>query len=172
MSENLENQTTETTVESNSQPVQKEENSKDAVNKAEKTNEDNFKNILSLINQIASKRDEMKQDLIARRDYLNKIVPQYDSEDYFKNDSFKELYSEIFNHAGARLDMERFIPLLDKYVEARIEANTRKNSAKKENENLTDGMAFSSGESKKSEKKLRMQDIPAEELEKYIAKYL
>ena len=44
--------------------------------------------------------------------------------------------------------------------------------AQKENEKLTDSMDFHSGNSKKPEKTLRMQDIPPEELEKYIAKYI
>ena len=39
-------------------------------------------------------------------------------------------------------------------------------------EKITDSMDLQSGNSKKPDKNLRMQDIPPEELEKYIAKYI
>ena len=45
-------------------------------------------------------------------------------------------------------------------------------NAQDENKSATDSLSFSKGETKKSDKKLRFQDIPPEELDKYIAKYV
>lgn len=186
MSENLENQNVqliENTEPVQNEPVKSAQNSEAVQSEpvtenvqAETTiEEENHNNgeaemFIEMIKNIAQKRDEIQNELIQRRDYLNKIVPQY--ETYFQNESFKNLYSELFNHIGAKLDMETFIPLLDKYVEARIEDNTRQSLAKKENDRATDGISFEKGENKKTEKTLKMQDIPVDQLEKYIAKYV
>ena len=43
---------------------------------------------------------------------------------------------------------------------------------KKENEKLTDSFGFEAGENTKNERSLKFQDIPVNELEKYIAKYI
>lgn len=124
------------------------------------------------LKEFAGKKAEIEKEAELKREYLSSNLAKYDSEDYFGNDSFKELYAEAFNSLGVNLDTEKFIKLLDDYVNSRIESNSKKNLAKKENEKLTDSFGFTSGEIHESEKPLRFQDIPADELEKYIAKYI
>ena len=53
-----------------------------------------------------------------------------------------------------------------------MDIHSKNLAAKKENDSVTDSFDFKSGLSKKEDKKLRFQDIPEEELEKYIAKYI
>lgn len=129
-------------------------------------------NIISLLSEIASKKQELENELIDKKEYLNSNLMKYDSENYFQNESFKNLYKEAFNALGTKLDTDKFVKLVDDYVESRIEASNRKQIANKENDDLTDSMNFSGGETKKQERVLRMQDIPDDELEKYIAKYV
>ncbi|MCM1266123.1 MAG: hypothetical protein NC200_07985 [Candidatus Gastranaerophilales bacterium] len=105
-------------------------------------------------------------------DYIVNNLSKYDTDKFMRNPEFKNLYTEAFNALGTDLDTEKFVDLVDKYVESRILAQAAIKAAEKENESLTDGMQFSSGKYKKAEKKLRMQDIPPEELESYIAKYI
>ncbi|MCD8378168.1 MAG: hypothetical protein LUB59_05195 [Candidatus Gastranaerophilales bacterium] len=107
-----------------------------------------------------------------RNAYLLKQIESYNSDKYFRNPEFKDLYSAAFDALGTNLNTEMFISLLDKYVDSRIAAYDTAKSLENENDCMTDKMAFQSGVSKQKEKKLRMQDIPPEQLEQYIAKYI
>ena len=140
-----------------------------AEDKKELSVEDALSKVLQVIKE---KKQEFENEKKLREEYLSKSLTNYNTENYLLNPEFKELYSEAFNALGTNLDTEKFVNLLDKYVESRIQSHIRMNSAKKENEKLTDSMDFRSGNSKQAEKTLRMQDIPPEELEKYIAKYI
>ena len=106
------------------------------------------------------------------RTFLHNQLAKYDSEHYLGNPEFKNLYSAAYEALGMNLDTDKFVSLLDKYVESRINAYDKIRNLNKENQEMTDKLQFESGQSKKAEKKLRMQDIPPEELEKYIAKYI
>lgn len=127
---------------------------------------------VEFLQKVISKKQEAIKEINDKREYLISNLVNYDTEDYFENDCFKELYTSVFNKIGTNLDTEKFINLVDKYVLSRIESNSRKKLAKRENENLTEKFKFNSGLSKKADRKLRMQDIPENELERYIAKYI
>lgn len=128
-------------------------------------NTDFLKNLTDFYNKTTNNKDNAFN-------YLVNNLSKYDNDKFMKNQEFKNLYTEAFNALGEDLDTEKFVDLVDKYVESRILAQAAIKAAEKENESITDGMQFSSGKYKKSEKKLRMQDIPPEELESYIAKYI
>ncbi len=127
---------------------------------------------VEFLQKVISKKQEAIKEINDKREYLISNLVNYDTEDYFENDCFKELYTSVFNKIGTNLDTEKFINLVDKYVLSRIESNSRKKLAKQENENLTEKFKFNSGLSQKADRKLRMQDIPENELERYIAKYI
>jgi len=75
--------------------------------------------------------------------YLDNAVHKYDHDNYFKNESFNSLFSEAFKLLGPQLDIDKFIPLLDNYVNSRIALNNKLNSAISENNTITDKMNFS-----------------------------
>jgi len=102
----------------------------------------------------------------------NANLDKYNTDSHFQNKEFRNLYSAAYDALGANLDTDRFISLLDNYVESKINAYNDSISLKKENQDMTDKLQFQSGKQTKSEKIPRMQDIPPEELEKYIAKYI
>lgn len=156
------------------QKTEKEDADREAeiIAKADSVPNPEIENIINILGEIASKKQELEKELNDKKEYLTSNLMKYDSENYFQNESFKNLYKEAFNALGTKLDTDKFVNLIDDYVESRILANDRKLIADKENNDLTDSMNFSSGESKKQERTLRMQDIPDDELEKYIAKYV
>lgn len=119
-----------------------------------------------------SKVQEENEEEVAKQEYMNNYLTKYDNENYFQNEAFKKLYSSAFNVLGTALDTDGFVQQLEDYVLSRIALNEQLNNAQAENKKVTDSLDFSKGESKSSEKKLRFQDIPADELEKYIAKYV
>ena len=179
MSEILENQSDSqvenvalNTVEE--QPNDSEQNIQDLAGDFSEDKKDLYANDVwnNVLQKLVEKTQEFENDRKLKEDYLKSSLVNYDTEDYLQNPDFKNLYSEAFNALGTKLDTEKFVNLLDKYVESRIQSHIYKKSVQNENEKITDSMDFQSGNSKKPDKNLRMQDIPPEELEKYIAKYI
>ena len=124
------------------------------------------------IQQIAEKKQE--EDLLksAKEEYVNNYLTKYDNENYFQNEAFKTLYSAAFDALGTDLDTDGFVQKLEDYVVSRMLLKEQLKNAQDENKNATDSLNFSKGDSKSVDKKLRFQDIPQNELEKYIAKYV
>ena len=193
MSENLENQalTTDSTVNQDNSDIVKNVDSNENLSQndnnqdsqdvteskiAEENNDENslnnYDSLMEVIQKIADAKEKLNKDLDSKKQYLSENLSKYDSENYFKNDSFKNLYSEAFSALGTDLDTDKFINLLDKYVESRINSHSKNLAAQKENNSATDSMNFDSGISKTAGNIPRMQDIPENELEKYIAKYV
>lgn len=179
MSENLENQTdsqvenfTENTVEEKHNDS--EQNTQGLADDFSEEKKNIYANdtLNKVLQKLVEKKQELENDKKLKEEYLTSSLANYDTEDYLQNPQFKSLYAEAFNALGTNLDTEKFVNLLDKYVESRIQSHIYKKSVQSENERITDGMDFKSGNSKNPDKNLRMQDIPPEELEKYIAKYI
>lgn len=124
------------------------------------------------LQQIAEKKQEEDLQESTKQEYINNYLSKYDNENYFQNDAFKTLYSAAFDALGTNLDTDGFVQKLEDYVLSRILLKEQLKNAQDENKNATDSLNFSKGESKSTEKKLRFQDIPPSELEKYIAKYV
>lgn len=108
----------------------------------------------------------------AKQEYVNNYLAKYDNENYFQNDAFKQLYSEAFKALGTNLDTDLLVNKLEEYVASRILLKEQMKKAQSENKSATDSLEFANGNSKPSEKKLRFQDVPVEDYEKYIAKYV
>lgn len=159
--EEKQNTKAESNVESNDTPEKQDENVLDKVNY-----------LFDFLKQAVKLKNDEMQDNQDKYKYLSENLIKYDTDEYFKNESFKDLYTEAFNLLGTKLDTPKFIDLLDKYVSSRMDIHSKNLAAKKENDSVTDSFDFKSGLSKKEDKKLRFQDIPEEELEKYIAKYI
>ena len=70
------------------------------------------------------------------------------------------------------MDTDEFVQKIEDYVASRILLNERLKNTQNENKNATDSLNFLKGSVNTSDKKLRLQDIPQSELEKYIAKYV
>ena len=127
---------------------------------------------IDMIKTVFENKDKILKDINEKREYLINNLADYDTENYLQNDAFQSLYSQAFNALGTKLNTPKFIELVENYVNSRIESNNRKLSAQKENESVTDSLAFKNGVSKKTEKPLKFQDIPPEELEHYISLYI
>ena len=84
-------------------------------------NERNSEDFTNFLRDLAGKKSELDKEIDKKREYLAHNLAKYDTEDYFGNDSFKELYTEAFNSLGTNLDTAKFISLLDNYVNSRIE---------------------------------------------------
>lgn len=132
----------------------------------------NLRKLKQVLQEVVAKQKEEEAKELEKQEYVNNYLAKYDNENYFQNDAFKNLYSEAFQALGTNLDTDLFVQKLEDYVLSRIMLKEQLKNAQDENKSATDSLSFSKGETKKSDKKLRFQDIPPEELEKYIAKYV
>lgn len=175
-SENLKTQNVESTEVCIEKDVSSDTNQKSDSGQEKINNEDfsieQIKGIVNILKDFVDKKRASIDEINNKREYLEANLSKYDSENYFQNDSFKTLYANVFEKLGTNLDTGKFISLVDDYVNSRIEAFSKMKSAENENRSLTESFEFQSGKSPKTDRKLRMQDIPENELEKYIAKYI
>ena len=132
----------------------------------------NLRKLKQVLQEVVAKQKQEEAKELEKQEYENNYLAKYDNENYFQNDAFKNLYSEAFQALGTNLDTDLFVQKLEDYVLSRIMLKEQLKNAQDENKSATDSLSFSKGETKKSDKKLRFQDIPPEELDKYIAKYV
>lgn len=95
--------------------------------------------MLNNINDMWAKQKEVQ----AAKDELTEISQKYNKPEYFQDPTFREIYKEAFVVLGEKLDTDRFINLLEKYVSSRIFAKEKASSAKNETENAISAMTFS-----------------------------
>ena len=155
-------------VEQASQAVQPPEIHKDADNSDENNNIASQK-----AKDLAQKvRDYIKETSAKKQTKLAQSLVKYDNEKYLQNQEFKNLFKAAYAALGDNLDAEKFVSLVDNYVNSRITAYQNVKNMESENESATDKMQFQSGQSQKSEVLPRMQDIAPDELNEYIYKYI
>lgn len=107
------------------------------------------------------------------KDYIVQTVEKYNDEQYFKNPEFNNLFQEAFVALGSNLDADKFVSLLDKYVNARIGLHERAKSAKSETENVKSQMKFSDSATKETSKPLpKVQTMSPEMIDEFVAKYI
>ena len=79
-----------------------------------------------------------KQEVERAGNYLKEVISKYDDDRYFKNEDFKEIYTELFKAFGTDLNTDYTVEKIEKYVQSRIAQHEKTKSMKKENDNLTD----------------------------------
>ena len=131
-----------------------------------------LRKLKQVLQNIADKKLEEESQEKLKQEYIANYLSKYDNENYFQNEAFKNLYSSAFKALGTNLDTDEFVQKIEDYVASRILLNERLKNTQNENKNATDSLNFLKGSVNTSDKKLRLQDIPQSELEKYIAKYV
>lgn len=125
-----------------------------------------FDNLQKQITESGSKIQEA-------RNYFSQVVPKYSNDEYFKNNEFTNLYKEAFSALGVNLDTDKFITLLDKYVNSRINLYEKNKSAKSENEYIKNQMKFSESAPKNIQSSIpKLDNLSNEEIDAYVAKHI
>lgn len=97
----------------------------------------------------------------------------YNTPEYLQNPVFKEMYTEALSVFGDNLDTDRLVNLLESYVQNRIEAYNKQNSAKNETESAVEALNYvanTKGSFQKPEKKL--DEMTDEEFRSEIRKLI
>lgn len=165
--ENLEQQTNATSE--TQQPATAQENQAQQNTTAPKYSAEFLQ---GLSNFVVNRYNEGNNKIANRQTAIEKNLAGYDSKNYSKNQDFMNLYTEAFDALGDKLDTKKFIGLVDKYVASMVAAKQKEQSAKDENNSLTDSFEHQNGTSAKTGTKLRFQDVPREEWSKYLDKLI
>lgn len=77
---------------------------------------------------------------------LNEIISadkeKYNQPEYFQEPSFRELYKEAFMALEGQIDTDKFINLLEAYVNSRVNAHEKAKSAENETQSLLNSMTY------------------------------
>lgn len=74
---------------------------------------------------------------------LKEAQTKYDNPEYFQDANFKELYREAFSLLGENLDADKFVNLLENYVNSRFALKEKSQQAELETQNILDSMTYS-----------------------------
>lgn len=74
---------------------------------------------------------------------LVEIREKYNSPEYFQDDKFRNLYKEAFMALGDNLNSDKFIELLESYVNSRLILNEKNKLAEQETQKILDSMTYS-----------------------------
>lgn len=126
-----------------------------------------------LLDGLQKQFNEQTEKLSGARDYITKNVEKYNEEQYFKNPEFNKLFTEAFLALGPNLDTDKFVSLLDGYVNARIGLHEKAKSADSETEDAKSQMKFSGSDAKKDAKPLpKIQKMTPAMIDEVVAKYI
>jgi len=126
------------------------------------------------LEQFQKQKIENVEKLTSAMDYMSKHVAKYDKDEYLKNPEFGNLFTEAFLALGTNLDIDKFVSLTDKYVQARINMYEKSKLAKTENEEAKSSMQFSGSDAKSSTKTLllKVDTMPLDKIDEFVAKYI
>ena len=91
--EEKQNTKEESNIETQATPEKQDENVLDKVNY-----------LFDFLKQAVKLKNDEMQDNQDKYNYLSENLIKYDTDEYFKNESFKDLYTEAFNLLGTKLD--------------------------------------------------------------------
>lgn len=153
---------------STNQDVQSESNSLQSSNQSSDENVPEKQQELE--SQIVNENNIVSNDVGKIQKLFDNVVLNKDK--YALNPAFQTFFREASIALGDNFNAVRFISLLDGYANSVIKMYEKSKAINDANSKITDKMQFQAGQSKKTTKPLRMQDIKPEELEKYIAQYI
>jgi len=105
-----------------------------------------------------------KEEIERAGNYLRETIAKYDDDRYFRNDDFKEIYTELFKAFGTDLNTDYTIEKIEKYVQSRIKQHEKNKSMQKENENLTNSFGGLNNEAYNKGPNKSVLDMTPEEL--------
>lgn len=104
---------------------------------------------------------------------LREAREKYDTPEYFQDASFKELYKEAFYALKHDLDSDKFISLLENYVNSRLALSEKNKLAEAETQKVLDSMTYSRNPNsmlKKPNKSL--DEMTTQEIDELLEKYI
>lgn len=104
---------------------------------------------------------------------LQAAAEKYNTPQYFQNPAFKQMYKEAYLALGKNLDSEKFINLLEGYVESRIFAHEKDRAAKSETQKVIDSMTYSKNNSTSlTPPKKRLDEMTPKEVDELLERLI
>ncbi len=126
-----------------------------------------------ILDKIQKQVSDFQENNKAIKEYIDKNAEKYNKDEYLKNPEFNNLYKEALIALGTNLDTDKFVSLLDSYVNSRISMYEKNQSAKSETENSKSQMQFSDSSPKAASKAIpKLDTLDDAQIDEVIAKYI
>ena len=126
-----------------------------------------------ILDKIQKQVSDFQENNKAIKEYIDKNAEKYNKDEYIKNPEFNNLYKEALMALGTNLDTDKFVSLLDSYVNSRISMYEKNQSAKSETENSKSQMQFSDSSPKAASKAIpKLDTLDDAQIDEVIAKYI
>ena len=126
-----------------------------------------------ILDKIQKQVSDFQENNKAIKEYIDKNAAKYNKDEYLKNPEFNNLYKEALMALGTNLDTDKFVSLLDSYVNSRISMYEKSQSAKSETENSKSQMQFSDSSPKAASKAIpKLDTLDDAQIDEVIAKYI
>ena len=126
-----------------------------------------------ILDKIQKQVSDFQENNKAIKEYIDKNAEKYNKDEYLKNPEFNNLYKEALMALGTNLDTDKFVSLLDSYVNSRISMYEKNQSAKSETENSKSQMQFSDSSPKAASKAIpKLDTLDDAQIDEVIAKYI
>lgn len=120
--------------------------------------------------------DSLVQAIVMSDELSNSIKEtreKYDTPEYFQDECFKELYKEAFYALKNDLDSDKFIGLLENYVNSRLALNEKNKLAEAETQKVLDSMTYSKNpKSMLAQPKKSLDEMTSQEIDELLEKYI
>ena len=104
---------------------------------------------------------------------LREVREKYDTPEYFQDASFKELYKEAFYALKHDLDSDKFIGLLENYVNSRLALSEKNKLAEAETQKVLDSMTYSKNpKSMLTKPNKSLDEMTTQEIDELLEKYI
>ena len=139
-------------------------------------NSEELGNLRKELNAFNSLKKDLEQVENFKNIFLNVInndMQKYNTAEYLQNPDFVNLYSQALVAFQGDLDTDKFVEMMDSYVNSRIHSNEIKKSANSETQSLIDKMTYSKNtQSKFNPPKKRIDEMTEKEINDMLDKLI
>ena len=133
----------------------------------------NLRKELNAFNSLKKDLEQVENFKNIFLDVINNDMQKYNTAEYLQNPDFVNLYSQALVAFQGDLDTDKFVEMMDSYVNSRIHSNEIKKSANAETQSLIDKMTYSKNtQSKFNPPKKRIDEMTEKEINDMLDKLI
>ena len=128
------------------------------------------KNVAVYQGQLANQRQQALNDQLMTdaEEYLKEVTTKYNDDRYFKDQAFRDIFSDLFKVYGPSLQADYVIDRLEKYAQSRISQFQKGKARENENANSTDAIEGLNNPTENTGSTKSVLDMTPEELSKAL----
>ena len=128
---------------------------------------------LNLFNNLKKDLEQVEKLKNTFIEAINNDLSKYNSPEYLQNPNFVNIYTQALAAFQGELDTDKFVEMIDSYVDSRIRANEIKKTAHSETQSLINKMTYSkNSQTKFNSPKKRFDEMSPKEIDELLDKLI